>query len=129
AAAFQNRRGARVSVLYPKGLVSPLQERQLTCWVGNVQAYAVEGAFDDCQRLAKEAFADAELQRAFALVSANSINIGRLLPQMSYFAATSMAIWNERGVAPSFVIPSGNLGHATACVWARQIGLPIGDVV
>jgi threonine synthase len=129
AAAFHNRPGARVSVLYPKGLVSPLQERQLTCWGGNVQAFAVEGTFDECQRIAKEAFADAELQRAFALASANSINVGRLLPQMSYFAATSLAIWNEQSVAPSFVIPSGNLGHATACVWARHIGLPIGEIV
>ncbi|MFT3728813.1 MAG: threonine synthase [Terricaulis sp.] len=129
AAAFHNRSGTRVSVLYPKGLVSPLQERQLTCWSGNVQAFAVEGTFDDCQRLAKEALADADLQQAFALASANSINVGRLLPQMSYFAATSLAIWNARGVAPSFVIPSGNLGHATACVWARQIGLPIGEIV
>ena len=69
------------------------------------------------------------LRRAFALASANSINVGRLLPQMSYFAATSLAIWNAEGVAPSFVIPSGNLGHATACVWARHIGLPIGEIV
>jgi threonine synthase len=129
AAAFHNLAGTRVSVLYPKGLVSPLQERQLTCWGDNVQAYAVGGAFDECQRLAKEAFADAELQRVFALASANSINVGRLLPQMSYFAAAGLKIWNEQGVAPSFVIPSGNLGHATACVWARQIGLPIGEIV
>jgi threonine synthase len=129
AAAFHNRANVRVSVLYPKGLVSPLQERQLTCWGANVRAFAVEGTFDDCQRLVKESFADAELQRAFALASANSINIGRLLPQMSYFAATSLAIWAARGEAPSFVIPSGNLGHATACVWARRIGLPIDEIV
>jgi threonine synthase len=129
AAAFHKRPGTRVSVLYPKGAVSPLQERQLTCWGDNVQAYAVEGAFDDCQRLAKEAFADAQLQRAFALGSANSINVARLLPQMSYFAAASLQLWAESGERASFVIPSGNLGHATACVWARRIGLPIGEIV
>lgn len=129
AAAFHNRPGMRVSVLYPKGMVSPAQERQLTCWDGNVQAFAVRGAFDDCQSLVKQAFADPALKQAFDLSSANSINVGRLLPQMSYFAATSRAIWNAHGVAPSFVIPSGNLGHATACVWARAIGLPIGEIV
>jgi len=129
ASAFHNRPGTRVSVLYPNELVSPLQQRQLTCWDGNVRAYAVDGTFDDCQRLVKEAFADAELRSAFALASANSINVGRLLPQMSYFAMASLAIFNQRGVAPSFVVPSGNLGHATACVWARHIGLPIGEIL
>jgi len=129
AAAFHNRPGVRVSVLYPRGGVSLLQERQLTCWGANVGAYAVEGAFDDCQRLVKAAFADPILQREFALASANSINIARLLPQMSYFAATSLALWAERGEPTSFVVPSGNLGHATACVWARRLGLPIAEIV
>jgi threonine synthase len=129
AAAFHDRPGVAVSILYPKGMVSPAQERQLTCWGGNVAAYRVEGAFDDCQRLVKEAFADAEIAARFALSSANSINIARLLPQMSYFAAASLATWNETGAPASFVIPSGNLGHATACVWARHIGLPINRIV
>jgi threonine synthase len=129
AAAFHNRTNVRVSVLYPKGGVSPAQERQLTCWGGNVQAFAVRGVFDDCQRLVKQAFADADLRARFELSSANSINVGRLLPQMCYFAATSLAIQRERGVKASFVVPSGNLGHATACVWARHIGLPIGEIV
>lgn len=129
AAAFHQAPKVRVSVLYPKGQVSPAQERQLTQWGGNIQALVVRGAFDDCQRLVKQAFADAELRRAFDLSSANSINVGRLLPQMAYFAASSRAIWNEFGQPASFVIPSGNLGNATACVWARQIGLPIGEIV
>jgi threonine synthase len=64
-----------------------------------------------------------------ALSSANSINIGRLLPQMTYFAAASLEIQRAEGRAASFVIPSGNLGHAVACVWARELGLPIGDIV
>lgn len=129
AAAFHNRPHVRVSVLYPKGLVSPAQERQLTCWGGNVEAFAVRGVFDDCQRLAKQAFADPDLRTRFDLSSANSINIGRLLPQMSYFAAKSLEIARRHGVRASFVVPSGNLGHATACVWARHIGLPIDQIV
>lgn len=129
AAAFHNRPGVSVSILYPAGMVSPAQERQLTCWGGNVRAFRVAGAFDDCQRLAKEAFADADISARFALSSANSINIARLLPQMTYFAAASITIWNETRAPASFVIPSGNLGHATACVWARRIGLPIGRIV
>lgn len=129
AAAFHNRPGISVSILYPAGMVSLAQERQLTCWDGNVRAFRVAGAFDDCQRLVKEAFADRAITQRFALSSANSINIARLLPQMSYFAASSLAIWNETGAPASFVIPSGNLGHATACVWARHIGLPIDRIV
>jgi threonine synthase len=129
AAAFHGKPGVRVSVLYPKGMVSPAQERQLTCWGGNVRAFSVRGTFDDCQRLAKEAFADEALSATFALSSANSINVARLLPQMTYFAATSLAIWSEHGEPASFVIPSGNLGHATACVWARKLGLPIDLIV
>jgi threonine synthase len=129
AAAFHGRPRAQVSVLYPKDMVSPAQERQLTCWGGNVRALSVRGAFDDCQRLVKEAFADAALSEKFALSSANSINVARLLPQMTYFAATSLATWNEHGAPASFVIPSGNLGHATACVWARKLGLPIDQIV
>lgn len=129
AAAFHGKPGVQVSVLYPKGMVSPAQERQLTCWGSNVRAFAVHGAFDDCQRLVKETFADAALSAKFALSSANSINVARLLPQMTYFAATSLAIWNTHGEPASFVIPSGNLGHATACVWARKLGLPIDQIV
>lgn len=129
AAAFHKRPGVRVSVLYPKGMVSPAQERQLTCWGDNVNAFAVRGVFDDCQRLVKEAFKDEALTEHFALSSANSINIARLLPQMTYFAKTSLDVWLETGQPASFVIPSGNLGHSTACVWARHIGLPIDQIV
>ncbi len=129
AAAFHNRPGVQVTVLYPSGKISPAQEHQLTCWGGNVRAIAVRGVFDDCQRLVKEAFADASLNARHPLSSANSINIARLLSQMVYFASSSLAIWNESGKAASFVIPSGNLGHATACVWTRWMGLPIGEIV
>jgi threonine synthase len=129
AAAFHRRPGVEVTVLFPKGLVSPTQERQLTCWGDNVHSYRVSGTFDDCQRLVKDAFVDARLRARFELSSANSINLGRLLPQAVYYAATSLAIWREHGVKPDFIIPSGNLGNSVACVWARKVGLPIGRVV
>lgn len=128
AAAFHGRRWARVVILFPKGLVSPRQQQQLTCWGDNVSALAVRGSFDDCQRLTKEAFADDDLQAHFALSSANSINIGRLLPQAVYYAASSLALWRREGEAPGFIVPSGNLGNVVACTWARTMGLPIGPV-
>src|SRR6185295_5707516 len=129
AAAFHNRPGVGVSVLFPKGLVSPTQERQLTCWGGNVRSFAVRGTFDDCQRMVKEAFADPELRQRVELSSANSINLGRLLPQAVYYAATSLAVWREHRELASFIVPSGNLGNVVACFWAKKVGLPIGDVV
>jgi threonine synthase len=129
AAAFHRRPGIVVSVLFPKGLVSPTQERQLTCWGDNVLSYRVAGTFDDCQRMVKEAFVDAGLRSRFELSSANSINLGRLLPQAVYYAATSLAVYRANGVAPNFIIPSGNLGNSVACVWARRVGLPIGRIV
>lgn len=129
AAAFHGHEGIEVSVLYPKGLVSPTQEQQLTCWGGNVRAFAVRGRFDDCQRLVKQAFADALLRERFELTSANSINLGRLLPQMVYYWAASLRIARAQGEPVSFVIPSGNLGNATACVWARRLGAPIAAIV
>jgi threonine synthase len=129
AAAFHGRRGIEVAVLYPKGLVSPTQEQQLTCWGGNVRSFAVRGHFDDCQRMVKQAFADAALRERFALTSANSINLGRLLPQTVYYWAASLRVARAYGEPASFVIPSGNLGNATACVWARRLGAPIAAIV
>lgn len=129
AAAFHGRPGMEVAVLFPKGLVSPTQERQLTCWGGNVKSFAVRGTFDDCQRMVKQAFLDPELRSTMDLSSANSINLGRLLPQAVYYAASSLRIWRETQAPASYVIPSGNLGNAMACIWARRIGLPIGRIV
>jgi threonine synthase len=129
AAAFHQRPGVVVSVLFPKGLVSPTQERQLTCWGDNVRSYRVDGTFDDCQRLVKEAFVDPALKKKFDLSSANSINLGRLLPQAVYYAATSLNVFRTHGIKPNFLIPSGNLGNSVACAWARKIGLPIGRIV
>lgn len=129
AAAFHKRPGIEVAVLFPKGLVSPTQERQLTCWGDNVRSLAVRGTFDDCQRLVKEAFRDPQLRQRRTLSSANSINLGRLLPQAVYYAATSLAVWRAHGARASFIVPSGNLGNSVACLWARELGLPIGEVV
>ena len=129
AAAFHRKPGIEVVVLFPKGLVSPTQQQQLTCWSDNITSLAVQGSFDDCQRMVKEAFLDARLREEAELSSANSINLGRLLPQAVYYAATSLAVWRRHGEKASFIIPSGNLGNSVACVWARRMGLPIGDIV
>ena len=129
AAAYHNRPGMRVAVLFPKGFVSPTQEQQLTCWGGNVTALSVRGTFDDCQRMVKQAFLDPQLKETTELSSANSINLGRLLPQAVYYAATSLAVWRATGEPASFVVPTGNVGNSVACLWARKLGLPIGEVV
>jgi threonine synthase len=129
ASAFFRRPGMRVVVLFPLGRVSPRQQHQLTCWGDNVVSLAVRGEFDDCQRLVKEAFADAGLAARHRLCSANSINVGRLLPQAAYYAKASLEHWRKTGEALSFVIPTGNLGNGFACVWARRLGLPIDRIV
>jgi threonine synthase len=129
AAAFYRRPGIEVFVLYPRGLVSKRQQQQLTCWSDNVHAVAVRGTFDDCQRIVKEAFLDPALARTREFTSANSINIGRLLPQAVYFAAASLEIQRRHGMPASFIIPAGNLGNTLACVWARRLGLPVGRIV
>jgi threonine synthase len=129
AAAFAGRPGFRVIVLYPKGMVSERQERQLTCWTDNVQALRVRGDFDACQRMVKEAFQDGNLRERFRLTSANSISLGRLLPQMVYYASSSLEYERRHGVAPGFIVPSGNLGNATAAFWAKRLGLPIREIV
>lgn len=129
AAAFNGRPGMRVAVLYPQGRVSGRQEQQLTCWDENVMSLAVRGSFDDCQALVKGAMADKTLAARHRFSSANSINIGRLLPQAIYYASASLGHWRRTGRKPSFVVPTGNLGNALACYLARAIGLPIGKLV
>ena len=129
AAAFHGRPGVEVAVLFPAGMVSPRQEKQLTSWGGNVRAFAVRGDFDACQRLVKAAMADPALRERRRLSSANSINVGRLLPQMAYYAWASLEYRARHGADPGFVIPSGNLGNAAAALWARRCGLPVREVV
>jgi len=129
AAAFDQRPGMRVVVLFPSGKVSDRQAQQLTCWSDNVLSIAVNGTFDDCQTLVKAAMADATLSTTFHFSSANSINIGRLLPQTTYYASTSLQHFQATGNKPGFIIPTGNLGNAHACIMAREMGLPIGPIV
>jgi threonine synthase len=129
AAAFHRRPWVRVVILYPAGLVSPRQEQQLCCWGDNVSSLRIAGTFDDCQRLVKEAFGDPALGRRLRFSSANSINIGRLLPQMVYYAASSLDVERRTGAKPSYIIPAGNLGNAFAAVWARALGFPIARIV
>ena len=129
AAAFHGRPWVNVVVLYPKGMVSQRQAQQLACWGGNVRTFAVNGTFDDCQRMVKEAFADPALAETLQLSSANSINVGRLLPQMVYYAKAGLEQWRRNGRRANFIVPAGNLGNTLACVWARHVGLPIGEIV
>lgn len=129
AAAFHKRPGTRVVVLFPAGRVSPRQQHQLTCWGDNVLSIAVKGEFDDCQRLVKELFANPEISRKHNLCSANSINVGRLLPQAIYYAKTSLDYYRNHRKQCSFIVPTGNLGNAFACAWAKQLGFPVGELV
>ena len=128
AAAFAGRANVEVRILFPKGLVSPRQEQQLTCWGASVRAFAVRGDFDDCQRIVKAAFADRELNQAHGLLSANSINLGRLLPQAAYHVAASLWYLRRRGARAGLVVPTGNLGNAVAAFWARAAGLPVREI-
>ena len=129
AAAFHRRSGIRVGVLFPKGQVSPRQQHQLTCWGDNIRAFEVSGSFDDCQTLVKAAFTDPGLRGRHRLTAANSINIGRILPQVAYHAAGSLWHWRQHGSTAGSIIPSGNLGNGMACVWARAMGLPVREIV
>jgi threonine synthase len=128
AAAFHRKPGVQVVILYPDGLVSPRQAHQLGCFGDNVHALRVAGRFDDCQRMVKAALNDRDLQAAVPLSSANSISLGRLLPQMSYYAHAALGWWREHGEPLNVIVPTGNLGNAMACLWVREMGLPIGEV-
>ena len=129
AAAFHRRPGFRVVILYPDGRVSPRQAHQLGAFGDNVRAFRVAGTFDDCQRMVKAALADRELVQRHRLTSANSISLGRLLPQMAYYAHAAIAAVRSGHEAPNFIVPTGNLGNAFACLLARERGLPIGKVM
>jgi threonine synthase len=131
--AFHSVPNTRVAILYPDGRVSPTQEAQLTMFNrepgGNVRAYAIAGAFDDCQRIVKSAFADAALRARVRLSSANSINIGRLLPQMIYYVHAVARLRTPARPRVRFSTPSGNFGNRTAGLMARRVGLPITSFV
>ena len=121
AQAFLSVPGIRTVILFPKGKVTPLQERQFTTLGGNVRVLEVDGTFDDCQRLVKSAFADPLLSDTVRLSSANSINIGRLLPQIFYYVHAAAQL--PRASAPLFSVPSGNFGNLTAGLMAKKLGV------
>jgi threonine synthase len=152
ADGFYGVEGISVTVLYPKGRVSPLQERQIAGLGGNISALAVEGSFDDCQRLVKAALGDENLRKRLSLSSANSINVARLIPQAVYYAAAAGKAFAGKtdpdgeasprvkggsrrsgatefgvrsGQAPAFCVPSGNFGNLTAGLYAMKMGAPI----
>ncbi|MDR1955684.1 MAG: threonine synthase [Treponema sp.] len=158
ADGFYGIEGISVIVLYPKGRVSPLQERQIAGLGGNITALAVEGSFDDCQRMVKTAFQDQGLQQRRTLASANSINITRLIPQAVYYAAAAGKAFTGKpdlpgGCSPwdpagrplaldsphggrckpgqpiTFCVPSGNFGNLTAGLYAMKMGAPIGGFI
>lgn len=134
AHAFSGLSGFRVCVLYPRGLVTEAQRRLFTTLGGNVTAVAVRGTFDDCQRLARRAFADPDLRRCQPLASANSINIGRLLPQIFYYFHAWAQLPDEAkggdgDPRPVVSTPSGNFGNLTAGLFAKRLGLPISRFV
>lgn len=124
ALGFLNVPGIKVSILYPKGKVSAIQELQLTTNGNNIEAIEINGTFDDCQRLVKQAFLDDELNAHLNLTSANSINISRLIPQMFYYAYTWARLKNNFEDI-IFVTPSGNFGNIAAGMIANKMGLPV----
>ena len=130
--AFHNVPGIDVTILYPDGKISPLQEKQLSTFTGNVRALKVKGTFDDCQALVKKAFVDKDLREKFRLSSANSINISRLLPQAFYYMYSSIVVKNRiprdsqiKDPAIIAVCPSGNFGNLTSGLIAKEMGAPI----
>lgn len=132
ASGFFNVPGIKVVILYPSKRVSDLQEKQLTAMGGNISALEVEGNFDDCQRMVKEAFQDSEIRSRLALTSANSINIARLIPQMFYYfwAFAQAQTGGQKKVQEVVIsVPSGNLGNLTAGLMAKRMGLPVAQYI
>jgi len=124
ASGFLGVKGINVVILYPKGKVSAIQEKQLTTLGKNITAFAVEGTFDDCQEMVKTAFLDTDITDKKQLTSANSINIARWLPQMFYFVFAYKQL-KDTSKTPVFVVPSGNFGNICAGMMAYKLGLPV----
>lgn len=133
AQGFLNVPGIKVTLLYPKGKVSELQEKQLTTVGNNVEALEVEGTFDDCQRMVKEAFLDKDLRAHLQLSSANSINISRLIPQSFYYFNAYAQLKRQLSFNPEqkivFSVPSGNFGNLCGGLIAKRLGLPIHRII
>lgn len=125
ALGFLGVPNTRVTILYPKGKVSPIQEQQLTTLGQNIRAIEIDGTFDDCQALVKQAFADEELNQKFRLTSANSINISRLIPQTFYYFNAYAQLKRKGFKEVVFSVPSGNFGNIGAGLLAYKMGLPV----
>lgn len=125
ALGFLGVPGVRVTILYPKGKVSPIQRRQLTTNGQNIRALEIDGTFDDCQTLVKQAFADAALNQHLRLTSANSINIARLIPQAFYYVHAYAQLRRQGHEEVVFSVPSGNFGNLGAGLLAWRMGLPV----
>jgi len=128
ASAFHQKSNVDVVVMFPKGQISQRQEKQITCWGDNILAVAVEGTFDDCQKIVKQAFSDEWWKSRAHLSSANSINIARLLPQLTYYAYTSWQFQLAHNEPAAYIIPTGNVGNSTAAFWAKAMGFPIREI-
>ena len=124
AQGFYDVNNISVTILYPSGKVSEIQEKQLTTLGKNIKAIEIDGTFDDCQKLVKEAFLDNDLRNEFNLASANSINIARLIPQAFYYVY-AYAQLKKQGKSIVFAIPSGNFGNLSAGVIAWRMGMPV----
>jgi threonine synthase len=130
AHGFYNVPNIKVYILYPSTKISKLQEQQMTTLGGNIHAIEVQGTFDDCQRLVKQSLNDTDINRRHTLTTANSINLGRLIPQIAYY------LWGVSQLqrlgfsnAPLVVVPSGNFGNITAAVYAKWMGVPINKFI
>ncbi|MBK8621900.1 MAG: threonine synthase [Saprospiraceae bacterium] len=124
AAGFYNTPGIKVVILYPSGKVSDIQEKQLTTWGNNIIALEIDGNFDDCQRMVKQAFTDKDLKEKHNMASANSINIARLIPQTFYYFEAYRQVTNKN-LPITISVPSGNFGNLTAGLMSKKMGLPV----
>lgn len=125
AGAFFKRPNTKVIVLYPKGKISQIQEKQIAGLGENIASFAVSGSFDDCQRMVNEVFANKALAESLRLTSANSINLARLLPQVAYYARAWAQLKSETKLPLLFSVPSGNFGNVCAGLIAKKIGVPV----
>ena len=128
ASAFYGLNNVNVAILFPKDKISDFQEMQLTCWDGNIISLKVRSDFDACQKMVKDAFRSDNFVQ-YKLTSANSINIGRLLPQCVYYVAASLWYSRKHGNNANFIIPTGNMGNALAGIWVKFLGFPIDRII
>lgn len=128
AHGFLNVEGIKVTILYPAGKVSDIQEKQFTTLGSNITAIEIDGTFDDCQALVKQAFLDKDLNEKLTLSSANSINIARLIPQSFYYIYAYKQL-DDKSLPLYFSVPSGNFGNLTAGLFAKKMGLPITKMI